>query len=161
MSLYTDKQKQAVVKRALQAVAARQKGNTTFNIGGQTFDLEKGGYCNRFIRQSFETALGLKPFAWYFGDATARKTLDKLKPYVLPPKAKLQAGDIIGWYDGCGVYGHIALYLGDAYGDGRLLIAENTSAKRGDPKNPGTKITRLSNCRTGWKAYRLFPAEGE
>ena len=157
MSLYTDKQKQAVVKRAVQAVSARQKGKQAFIAGGQTFDLEKGGYCNRYIRQIFETALGLKPFAWYFGDATARKTLDKLKPYVLLKGAKLQEGDIIGWYDGCGVYGHIALYIGGE----KKLIAENTSAKRGDPKPPGTKVTRLANTRTGWKAYRLFPTEGE
>ena len=155
MSLYTDKQKQAVVKRALQAVSARQKGKQAFIAGGQTFDLEKGGYCNRFIRQSVETALGLKPFKWYFGDATARKTLDKLAPYVLPKGAKLQAGDIIGWYDGSGPYGHIALYIGTE----KKLIAENTSAKRGDPKPPGTKVTRLVNTRTGWKAYRLFPTD--
>ena len=155
MSLYTDKQKQAVVKRALQAVSARQKGKQAFIAGGQTFDLEKGGYCNRFIRIVFETALGLKPFAWYFGDETARLTLDKLAPYVLPKGAKLQEGDIIGWYDGCGVYGHIALYIGGE----KKLIAENTSAKRGDPKPPGTKVTRLVNTRPGWKAYRLFPTD--
>ena len=155
MSLYTTKQRDAVVKRAVQAVSARQKGKQAFTAGGQTFNLEKGGYCNRFIRQSVETALGLGAFKWYFGDATARKTLDKLAPYVLPKGAKLQAGDIIGWYDGCGVYGHIALYIGGE----KKLIAENTSAKRGDPQPPGTKVTRLANTRTGWKAYRLFPTE--
>ena len=157
MSLYTDKQKHAVVKRAIQAVSARQKGKQAFIAGGQTFDLEKGGFCNRFIRQVVETSLGLGAFGWYFGDATARATLDKLAPYALPKGAKLQAGDIIGWYDGCGVYGHIAIYIGGEKG----LIAENTSAKRGDPRKPGTKVTRLANCRTGWKAYRLFPVEGE
>lgn len=157
MSLYTTKQRDAVVKRAGDAVRQRQHGKTSWTIGWQKFDLETGGYCNRFVRQVFETSLGMGAFGWYFGDATARKTLDKLKPYVLPNGAKLQEGDIIGWYDGSGPYGHIAIYIGGE----KELIAENTSAKRGDPKNPGTKVTRLANCRTGWKAYRLFPTEGE
>ena len=169
MSLYTTKQKQAVVKRALQAVEARQKGKATLTAGGQTFKLgpvyvdgKLIGYCNRFIRQCFETALGFAPFQWRYGAETARDTLDKLDAFEIEKGfVKLQPGDIIGWYEGSGIYGHIALYLGDIYGDGRKLIAENTSAKRGDPKPPGTKVTRLANCRPGWEAYRLFPTEGE
>ena len=155
MSLYTLKQRDAVVKRALDAVKARQKGKTTFTAGGHKFDLETGGYCNRFVRQCFETALGMGAFSWYFGAATARLTIDKLDKFELLKGAKLQPGDIIGWYDGSGVYGHIAIYVGGE----KELIAENTSAKRGDPNKPGTKVTRLANCRTGWKAYRLFPTD--
>lgn len=153
--MYTTRQRNLIVSRATEIVKARQNGKTSVVRYGQKFDLEQGGYCNRFIRQVFETSLGIGAFSWYFGDATARKTLDKLKPYVLPKGAKLQEGDIIGWYDGCGVYGHIALYIGGE----KKLIAENTSATRGDPRKPGTKVTRLANCRTGWKAYRLFPTD--
>ena len=155
MSLYTTKQRNAVVNRALEIVKARQNGKTSIVRGGQKFDLETGGYCNRYIRQVFETSLTLSPFSWYFGAKTARLTLDKLKPYKLEKGATLQSGDIVGWYDGCGVYGHIALYIGTEKG----LIAENTSAKRGDPRKPGTKVTRLANTRAGWQAYRLFPTE--
>jgi len=155
MSLYSNYQCGVVVMRASEVVQARQHGEKTFTAGGQTFDLEKGGYCNRFVRQVFETSLGLGAFGWYFGDATARATLDKLAPYLLSPKVKLQEGDIIGWHYGCGTYGHIAIYIGGE----KKLIAENTSATRGDPRKAGTKVTRLANCRTGWKAYRLFPTD--
>lgn len=161
MALYGDKIRQAVVKRAMSAVHARQAGKHTYKVGGQVFDLDKGGYCNRFVRQVFETTLGLKAFDWRFGAATARETLDKLdlaNCAVIDDKpSNLQPGDIIGWYDGSGVYGHIAIYVGDYYGDGRKLVAENTSAKRGDPNPPGTKITQLRNMRAGWSAYRVFP----
>ena len=156
MSLYTTNQRKLIVSRATEIVKARQNGKTSIVRGGQKFDLEQGGFCNRFIRQVVETALTLSPFSWYFGDTTARRTLDKLEPYKLEQGTTLQAGDIIGWYDGSGPYGHIALYIGTE----KKLIAENTSATRGDPKPPGTKVTRLANCRTGWKAYRLFPTEG-
>ena len=161
MALYGDKIRQAVVKRAMSAVQARQAGKHSYKVGGQVFDLDKGGYCNRFVRQCFETVLGLKAFDWRFGAAKARDTLDKLdlaNCAVIDAKAStLQPGDIIGWYDGSGAYGHIAIYVGDYYGDGRKLVAENTSAKRGDPNAPGTKITQLRNMRAGWSAYRLFP----
>jgi cell wall-associated NlpC family hydrolase len=161
MALYGDKIRQAVVKRAMSAVHARQAGKHTYKVGGQVFDLDKGGYCNRFVRQVFETTLGLKAFDWRFGAATARETLDKLdlaNCAVIDDKpSNLQPGDIIGWYDGSGVYGHIAIYVGDYYGDGRKLVAENTSATRGAPNPPGTKITQLRNMRAGWSAYRVFP----
>lgn len=161
MALYSDKIRQAVVKRALAAVHARQAGKHSYTAGGQTFDLDAGGYCNRFIRQCFETVLGLKAFDWRYGAAKARDTLDKLdlaNHTIIDAKpSTLQPGDILGWYDGSGPYGHIALYVGDYYGDGRKLVAENTSATRGAPNPPGTKITQLRNMRGGWSAYRLFP----
>jgi cell wall-associated NlpC family hydrolase len=139
----------------MSAVQARASGKHTYTVGGQTFNLDQGGYCNRFIRQVFETVLGLKPFEWRFGAAWANLTLDKLEPYRV--SGNLQPGDIIGWQKRDG-YGHIALFVGDYYGDGRRLVAENTSAKRGSPVEPGTKITQLKNMKAGWKAYRLFPA---
>jgi len=158
MALYGDKERQLVVKRAMAAVEARQAGKHSCKIGRQEFNLDTGGYCNRFIRQCFETVLGLAAFDWRFGAKSARETLCKLEDYRIDAKAStLQPGDIIGWYDGSGPYGHIALYVGDYYGDGRKLVAENTSAKRGAPNAPGTKITQLRNMRSGWTAYRLFP----
>ncbi len=160
MALYNEKTRQAVVRRAMTAVEARQAGKHNYKVGGQVFDLDKGGYCNRFVRQCFETVLGLKAFDWRFGAASARETLVKLEEeYKLPlsKPSNLQPGDIIGWYDGSGPYGHIAIYVGDYYGDGRKLVAENTSAKRGAPNPPGTKITQLRNMRGGWSAYRVFP----
>jgi cell wall-associated NlpC family hydrolase len=161
MALYNEKTRQAAIRRAMEAVEARRAGRATYKFGGQTFYLNMGGYCNRFIRQCFETVLGLSAFDWCFGAASARETLNKLDPYRIEVKpSKLQPGDIIGWYDGSGPYGHIAFYVGDYYGDGRKLVAENTSAKRGDPNPPGTKITQLRNMRGGWSTYRVFPTVG-
>jgi cell wall-associated NlpC family hydrolase len=162
MSLYSEKMRKAVVERAMAAVEARAAGAHSYTAGGQTFDLDAGGWCNRFIRQCFETTLGFKPKTWRYGAAKARDTLDKLdlaNHTIIDAKpSTLQPGDIIGWYNGSGPYGHIALYVGDYYGDGRKLVAENTSAKRGYPNPPGTKVTQLRNMRPGWSAYRLFPA---
>lgn len=162
MALYSDATRRKVIDRAMAAVQARQEGKSTYRAGGQVFELNIGGYCNRFVRQVFETVLGLGAFEWRFGAQWARKTLDKLDSAQMAvhdaTPAVLQPGDIIGWYEGSGPYGHIAIFVGDVYGDGRKdLVAENTSAKRGDPNPPGTKITRLRNMRSGWVAYRLFP----
>ena len=164
MSLYSETTRSKVIKVAKAAVSARQKGNNSYATELQTFVLgpvynSRGaviGYCNRYIRQLFEAALNLQPFTWAFGAGTADETLIKLKPYIKPVGTKPQPGDIIGWRKRRhGDPGHIALYIGGEKG----LIAENTSAERGDPDAPGTKVTRLANTRTGWKAYRLFPTD--
>jgi len=157
MALYTDAHRKAVIARAREAVQARAAGKTAVMLGAgnsrQTFDLNTGGYCNRFVRQCFETALGLKPFSWYFGAAKAKDTLRKLSAYKVP-LADRQPGDILGFP---GNPGHIAIYLGKEYQADKELIAENTSATRGFPRPPGTKVTsyaavkaRISGC------YRLF-----
>lgn len=161
MPLYTEKQRQAVLKRAVQAVQARVSGKKSVTLGSggarQTFDLEKGGMCGRFVRQVFETALGLSPFSWYFGAARACYMLKKLKPYEVP-LSEVQAGDILGFN---GNPGHIAIYIGGAFDPNKKLTAENTiSGKRGYPQKPGTKVSSLTDQikQHGWtKAYRLFP----
>lgn len=158
MALYTDAHRKAVIARAREAVQARASGKSaaTYGMGTarQVFNFETGGYCNRFIRQVFETALGLKPFSWYFGAAKAKETLRKLSTYKVPLSQR-QPGDILGFP---GDPGHIAIYLGKEYQADKELIAENTSATRGFPRPPGTKVTsyaavksRVDGC------YRLFP----
>jgi hypothetical protein len=52
--------------------------------------------------------------------------------------------------------------VGNYYDDGRWLVAENTSQKRGDPNAPGTKITRLATVLAlgyRYRAYRPFPTD--
>lgn len=154
MALYTDKQRQAVIARAAQAVRHRASGKARFGAGGQQFALDVGGYCNRFIRQVFETALGMGAFTWSFGAARACQTLEKLQPYRVALSNR-QPGDILGF---AGDPGHIALYMGREFDPEKELIAENTSATRGWPRPPGTKVTsceslakRITGC------YRLFP----
>jgi len=162
---YTAAQKSKVMARAMEAVEARIEGHSLFLAGKppQDFLLDVGGMCNRFIRQTFETALGLKPQTWVFRGATATETLGKLAAagYEVDMDT-LQPGDILGHTRGVG---HIVLYVGQWYGpkDGRLLVAENTSAKGGCPEAPGTKINRLQTVLARgnrWRAFRLFPREG-
>ena len=156
MALYKRSQIDLVVSNALRAAEARIAGKTLMFLGvgeaRQVITLIEKGYCNRFVRQCFETALGMTPFSWYFGAAKAKDTLAKLAPYEV---AKPEAGDIVGW---SGDPGHIAIVLGDVYGDGRFLVAENTSSSsRGEPRAAGTKLTRLSSIRAaGRKFFRLW-----
>jgi hypothetical protein len=160
---YTAAQKQRVMARAMEAVEARIEGHTMVMLGkpSQLFALNVGGMCNRFVRQTFETALGLPKQSWPFRGATAKETLNKLAAAGYEVHMDdLQPGDILGHT--AGKYGHIALYLGQPYPDGRLLVAENTSWTGGYPEKPGTKITRLQTFLARgnrWRAYRLFPTE--
>lgn len=155
MALYSDKVRKAVVQLAGAAVGTRAASKSTFRLNkqAQVFDLDTGGYCNRFIRQLFETVLSLPAFKWRFGAERACLTLEKLKPYEVPLKDR-QPGDILGF---AGNPGHIVLYLGREYDPRKELVAENTSATRGFPRLPGTKVTsyktlagRVTGC------YRLF-----
>ena len=159
--LYTAKQRQKVIARALEAVEARIAGRSMFTVQQQTFFLNKGGLCDRFIRQVFETALGLPATTWEFAAPSATSTLNHLRRRGYEVSMDdLQAGDIVGHTGG--QYGHIVLYLGEPYGDGRRLVAENTSATRGFPEKPGTKITRLAVVLAlgyRYRAYRLFPTD--
>lgn len=157
---YTEEQRKRIVEIALQAVEARASGKTKVRLSRVWPDewcyLEEPGYCNRFVRQVHEAALGLPPMSWTYSAGTASTTIRKLERAnkTLPPGVTRQPGDIVGWYDEQGP-GHIAIYLGNAYGDGRLLVAENTSASRGYPKAPGTKITQLKNIRKPTGTYRI------
>jgi len=157
MALYDEGKRRAVIKVATEAVKARAAGKTSVKLGSgaaaQVFDLTTGGFCNRFIRQVFEVAIGLPAFTWYFGARKACETLKKLEPYRVPLKDR-RPGDILGF---AGDPGHIALYMGNEYDDDKDLIAENTSATRGFPRPPGTKVTAYDAVRrrvTG--CYRLF-----
>jgi len=160
MARYTAKQKRKVINRAMGAVEARQEGKSTYEAGGQVFQLNVGGMCACFIRQVFETALGIPEYSWVFRGATAKETLQKLTGAGYEVHMDdLQAGDILGHTGG--KFGHIALYVGDYYWDGRLLVAENTSWMGGYPQAPGTKITRLQTFLARgnrWRAFRLFPS---
>lgn len=157
MALYNDQQRQKVISIACAAVASRASGKSKIASSNgksrQEFDLDTGGYCNRFVRQCFETALGIAPFKWRFGAARACLTLEKLRPYKIHLKDR-QPGDILGF---AGDPGHIAIYLGREFDQAKELVAENTSATRGWPRKPGTKVTSYDSLRkrvTG--CYRLF-----
>ena len=157
MALYSRQQRQQVIRRAIAAVEARTRGCDRIKAGGHEFLLDVGGYCNRFVRQCFESALGLDPFSWRFGAARACETLAKLEPYRVPLKSR-RPGDILGF---AGDPGHICIYLGREFDAAKELVAENTiSGSRGWPQAPGTKVTsyktiagRVTGC------YRLFAGE--
>lgn len=145
---YTDAQRKAVVKRAVEAVQSRLDGKVSVILGrpgrAQNFDLDELGYCLRFVRQAHETALGIIAQTWEYRAGTAKESLAHLrkdgKQIALSARAP---GDILG----CpGTPGHIAIFVGDCYGDGRSLVCENTvSTRRGIPKAGGTKISSFAD----------------
>jgi hypothetical protein len=157
MALYGNKIKAKVISAAVGAAEAHQDGKTTWRRGGQTFNLTEGGMCQRFVAQCFEAALGLSE--WHFDAASAKANIAHLQAEGLRTKLPLAPGDILGW-PGNGKFGHIALFVGDVYGDGRQLVAENTSSGfRGDPSAPGTKLTSLSAMSASPQRFRLFPTD--
>lgn len=134
--------RQAVVRHALAAARAHQRGETSTRIGTQTFNLAAGGMCARFVRQCYETALGIAPFGWKFAAPSARDMATKLRyAGLLIQTGDRHPGDVV--QIGEGYPGHIAIYVGDI--DGVESIAENTSdATRGNPRVQGTKLTPWS-----------------
>ena len=143
----TREQVNAALEVALSAAEAHQDGRDHLTIHGVDFDLHRGGRCAEFVRESEEVGQGLDPYTWRFRAATANEMIEKLR------KAGLgrgegddpHPGDVMGYHEGA--YGHVWLFAGDWYGDGREdLCVENTSSRgRGDPDEPGTKVTRLAD----------------
>lgn len=161
MAAYTRKQLQRLLELAIQPATERAAGAKTLKIGRVWFNLEEVACCARHVRELFEAMLGKGEYTWPFGAVDANHMGDELRRagYQVPDGHPIQPGDILVWtYE---PWGHVVLYLGDVYGDGRKLVAENTSARRGWPQKPGTKISRLSSVHggKGFAAYRLFPTE--
>lgn len=153
---YTAEQVRKIVETAMQVVEARQAGKDSLAIGRVTFDLNERGACNRFVREVHEAAFGKREQTWEWRRYYAKQTLDALQAagYRVTDGSR-KPGDIIGHRAGSA--GHIAIYVGDYYGDKRQLVAENSSAERGDPAAPGTKITRLEHMTGNLRWYRLGP----
>ncbi|NMC34940.1 MAG: hypothetical protein GYA36_21170 [Veillonellaceae bacterium] len=156
---YTAAHVRRVIEIATQAARARQNGQSNITLGSgasaQRLDLNRGGYCARFVRQVHEIACGLSDGGWEYAAGTATDMCDRLRAggrQVDP--ATMRPGDILGINRNSGTYGHIAIYVGDGQ------IAENTSsATRGNPRSPGTKLTPLADVAdrvTG--CYRLAEA---
>jgi hypothetical protein len=135
-----------VVRHALAAARAHQRKETSIAFGQdnsrQVFDLTRGGMCARFVRQVYETALGLAPFTWQFAAPCARDMATMMRHAgVLIQTGDREPGDVV--QIGTGYPGHIAVYVGEV--DGVECIAENTSdATRGNPRDGGTKLTPWS-----------------
>ena len=130
-----------IAEVAKQAVAARVAGKASVTLGtgetAQTFNLTKGGYCGRFVRQCCEVALGLKPHTWKFGAEDALSMEAELRAAgKAVTTADRKPGDIVAINARSGKYGHIGIVIT------KTIIAENTSSgTRGDPRAPGTKCS--------------------
>lgn len=130
-----------IVSVAKAAVAARVAGKSAVTLGAgqaaQTFDLDAGGYCARFVRQCVEVAHGLKPFTWPGCAPDAKgmeKNLKKIAQKI--PIEQREPGDIVCMNETSGKFGHIGLCVDPG------TIAENTSSgRRGNPRPAGTKLT--------------------
>jgi hypothetical protein len=153
----TAKQRDKMIAAAVSAVHARQDGKATYTQGGQVQHLDEGGLCARAVRQWAEVGSGLPAYGWAYRGADAREVCRKLAKAGLRVHGTPEPGDVICWPEGHGPYGHIALFVGAV--DGKPgLIAENSSAKRGDPRKPGTKFTKLGNVAQDFEVYRLGPS---
>ena len=138
-------QRNRMVKVAAAAAEARIAGATRYKTNLHEFRLAEGGMCARLARQCCEEGQGLADGDGEFGADSARNLCEVAKGLGrVVDFNDANAGDIGFWLDGyAGVYGHVAIWLGDWYGDGRKLWAENTSvAARGNPQKAGTKLTR-------------------
>jgi hypothetical protein len=135
---------------AAQAVEQRLAGDIEWLHGGQMFDLDSGGMCARFVRQCYETAMGISAFSWAYCAGTARDTEAKLKAAGLEVSDP-QPGDIVCFNNQAYSAGHIAIYAWCVTIKGNLIasdprgvssVFENTSSGvRGNPEEPGTKVT--------------------
>lgn len=140
---------------AREVVAGRKRGLEKVTINGVEFNTLEKGWCSKFVRQVHEATTGrAAPWPGWFAVWTERN-LHRGGYRVVNP----QVGDIVcfnaaeyarlgrervwnakdpqnirDW----GAQGHIGILVGDG------LVAENTSsAKRGDPRAAGTKLTPL------------------
>ena len=135
--------KNDVFKIALQAARQHQLGDNRWEHNGIVFILNVGGYCARFVRQSYEAALNSGEFVWNFIAPSAREMERKLRDAGLKTNNP-EPGDIICLNNQDYWAGHIAIYAG--FINGVKSIIENTSSsKRGNPQSAGTKITPLSD----------------
>ncbi len=151
-----------VIRNAQAAVKWHQGGSVSLECGkgktAQTFDLDAGGYCARFVRQCYETAAGITPWQWAYAAPNARGMTARLAEagHEIKISDEMIAGDIIGIHKNAGAAGHIAI-LGPVV-DGQRVIYENTSSDgRGAPRTPGTKVTpytAIAHRVTG--VYRLL-----
>ena len=143
--LLTTLQRDKAVQTAMEATAAAQRGEKTYTEGKHVFNLTKGGMCQQFVRQCVEAGNGWAPHTWEFGDnepnAKAASRNMRAAGLELPKGTLLITGDILTHERG--THGHIVM-VASIWG-GQTWVAENTSsASRGQPRRPGTKITPLS-----------------
>lgn len=142
MKPLTEKQVARVIECAMKFVQARIDGKDSVTIGKVTHKPNEVGMCSRFVRESVQAGTGRaeSDTGGVFG-ATATETARLLRAagFSIGATSNILPGDIVYRSGGPG---HVAIYVGDYYGDGRELFAENTSAWRGYPSRPGTKITR-------------------
>lgn len=141
---------QDVRRVAREVVAARVAGKKSHRIGRVTFDLTEHSYCNRFVREVHEAALGLGEQEWPYRANYAIQTDYKLRRAgfeVAAPALSREVADVVCFNRGkaeSALPGHIGIYLGDG------LVAENTvSSRRGTPRAQGTKISTLAEIGLG------------
>ncbi len=139
------------------AVRARLRGDSTIVIGNALFDLTEPGMCAKFVRQAHEAAMHISAFQWEYCAATARLMEGRLKG-AGKQASRPSPGDIVALNNQSYSAGHIAIYAGIV--NGVESIYENTSATRGNPSPPGTKLTPLSLVSSKVSGYYgVLPAE--
>ena len=136
-----------VLAVATQAAEQHQAGDASWTHNEVTFDLATGGYCGRFVRQAHESALGKGEFVVSWAAASARDMEASLKASGYAVDSP-NPGDIICCNDQDFRFGHIVICGPDD------TVLENTSSgSRGNPIEPGTKVSPRSAIESEISGY--------
>ena len=129
-----------VVARALEVgkLAAADPRKQRVKLDGFDFDLLKGGMCQEFVRECFESALGWPARSWKYAAPSAKVALQRMERDGFRVEGKPRKGDVIGHCSG--TYGHIAIVV-----DAKTCAENTSSGRRGDPVRAGTKLTPLAD----------------
>jgi len=143
----TDEERRRVVQYAIQAAEAHAQGQQaiTIGVGGmrQKLNLVEAHYCARFVRQIYETALGLRRMSWPFCAPNARGMEENLRPHRLSRTGERRPGDVVGMStDSTGPAGHNGIFVGAEADPKKTMIVHNSSGTRdGWPHVQGTKLS--------------------
>lgn len=140
--------KEDVANIAIKVANAKIAGKKFVTINGITFNVIKGGYCARFVRQAHEAAMKLPEFSWLYSSPNALEMEKKLKANNTKTSYP-QRGDIVAINRKTGKYGHIGIYIGNG------KFVENTSSTK---RGPGTVISNIKDVEdriTGY--YSVLP----
>lgn len=143
-------------------------------MNGVLFRLNETSMCSKFVRQCYQVVTGIEWPEWAGQFAIwSERELQKYKVSARYPGCIVCFNTPLYTYHGLvngrpkvwdwsaekvksqNAYGHIGIYMGSD------MVAENTSATRGTPDVPGTKITQLreigANRVSGY--YGVFPQD--
>lgn len=125
------------------AVLNPEAASTTISDHEVLLTMPRGkSYCARVARQIHEAAFNIPAEGWEFHAETALECEELLKAAGRELNGCIPGA--LGFWD-YKKEGHVAIYVGPTVRNGPGCVVENTSAQRGTPSRPGTKITPVED----------------